>query len=263
MKINLDLIEARLRNLFEDALLRVFRDNPAPVRLIDALLKAISENIEQTAEGDLLAPDRFTILVPQDESPDWDRRQDLLDQIGAELAVQAKANGFRFLTPPVIRLAPVTPGAEPPSPVQAAFSRPPAPLPDTAAMDVLQRVPVQPKIPQNAFLVIAGKTNFPLTKAVINIGRHSDNDLILEDQYVSRHHAQLRAIDNRYVVFDVGSTGGIILNNKQVSRATLHPGDVLRLGTVNLIYSQDTTSEQPTSAVPVETDDQPFGDSHA
>jgi pSer/pThr/pTyr-binding forkhead associated (FHA) protein len=130
-------------------------------------------------------------------------------------------------------------------------------------MDDLPTVPVQPKIPQNAFLVIAGKTNFPLTKAVVNIGRHSDNDLILEDQYISRHHAQLRAIDNRYVIFDVGSTGGIFLNNKQISRATLHPGDVLRIGMVNLIYSQDTTAEQPTSAVPVETDDQPFGDSHA
>jgi hypothetical protein len=260
MKINLDLIEARLRNLFEDALLQVFRNESAPAHLIDALLNAISDNIQQTENGDLLAPDRFTILIARDETPEPDRRQELLDQIGAELAAQAKANGFRFLTPPNIQLAPAVEGSAPSSTVRASFSRPPAPLPDTAAMDDLQAIPIQPKVPQNAFLVIGGKTNFSLTKTVINIGRHSDNDLILEDQFVSRHHAQLRAIENRYVIFDVGSTAGIYLNNKQVSRATLHPGDVLRLGTVNLIYSQDTTSEQPTSAVPVESDDQPFGD---
>lgn len=263
MKNNLDLIEARLRYLFEDALLSVFRDDPAPTRLIDALLNAISENIEQTEEGDLLAPDHFTILISQDDNLDWGRRQDLLDQISTELAAQARANGFRFLASPVIRLAPIAAVDESASPVQARFSRPPQVLSDTAAMDDLQTEPVQPKTPQNAFLVIAGKTNFPLTKSVVNIGRHSENDLILEDQYISRHHAQLRAIDNRYVVFDVGSTGGIFLNNERVTRATLHPGDVLRIGTVNLIYSQDTTSEHPTSAIQVETDDQPFGDSHA
>ncbi|MCB2202797.1 DUF3662 domain-containing protein [bacterium] len=261
MKINLDLIEARLRNLFEDALLQVFRDDQTPAHLIDALLNAISENIQQTENGELLAPDRFTLLIPRDEKPNQDRRQELLDQIGSELAAQAESNGFRFLTPPSIKLAPAPQGNT--APIQASFSRTPATLPDTAAMDDLQTVPVRPSIPQNAFLVIGGKTNFPLTKTVVNIGRHSDNDLILEDQFVSRHHAQLRAIENSFVIFDVGSTGGIFLNNKQISRATLHPGDVLRLGTVNLIYSQDTTSEQPTSAVQVETDDEPFGDDHA
>ncbi|MDY6872705.1 MAG: FhaA domain-containing protein [Chloroflexota bacterium] len=263
MNINLDLIEARLRNLFEDALFQVFREDSTPVHLIDALLSAIAQNMYQTENGDLLAPDRFTIQIAPDETPNQDRRQELLYQISAELAAQAEANGFRFLTPPVIQLAPAVRQENAPPRVKATFSRLPAALPDTAAMEDLQTVPVRPKIPQNAFLVIGGKTNFPLTKTVINIGRHSDNDLILEDQFVSRHHAQLRAIENSFVIFDVGSTGGIFLNNKQISRATLHPGDVLRLGTVNLIYSQDTTSEQPTSAVPVETDDQPFGDDHA
>jgi pSer/pThr/pTyr-binding forkhead associated (FHA) protein len=119
-----------------------------------------------------------------------------------------------------------------------------------------------PVIPRNAFLIVGGKTNFPLDTPIINIGRHSDNDLVLADDYVSRHHAQIRAINKRYVVFDVGSTGGIFINGKQITQATLHPGDVLRMGMVNLIYVQDSTSENPTSVVDVENDNPPFGDSH-
>lgn len=86
---------------------------------------------------------------------------------------------------------------------------------------------------------------------------------MLDDLYVSRHHAQIRAINKHYVVFDVGSTGGILLNGKKVSQATLRPGDVLKIGTINLIYIEDVTSEQATTAVLIEPEDPPFGDNHA
>jgi hypothetical protein len=41
------------------------------------------------------------------------------------------------------------------------------------------------------------------------------------------------------------------LNGKSISQATLQAGDVLRIGTLNLIYIQDSTSANPTSAMPV------------
>ena len=44
----------------------------------------------------------------------------------------------------------------------------------------------------------------PLIKPVVNIGRHSESDLVIEDLHVSRHHAQLRAISQHYVIFDTG-----------------------------------------------------------
>jgi pSer/pThr/pTyr-binding forkhead associated (FHA) protein len=76
----------------------------------------------------------------------------------------------------------------------------------------------------------------------------------MEDQYISRHHVQLRAINQRYVIFDVGSTGGILLNGKPITQATLHPGDVIRIGMTHLIYVQDTTGDLPTSALSLDTE---------
>ncbi len=262
MKINLDYIESQLRSLFEEALIWVLPGEQAHVNLIDELLNIIDQNLNETPEGSLIAPDKFTIAVRPEEISNWQTHQELLDDIAAEMKRLSEANAFHFISPPSITVASLPVDVEDEIDISGTFSEVEPTLPDTAAMEQHQDDLSPSVIPRNAFLVVGGKTNFPLITAVINIGRHSDNDLVLADDYVSRHHAQIRAINSRYVVFDVGSTGGIFINGKQITQATLHPGDVLRMGTINLIYIQDTTSENPTSVVNIEHDNPPFGDPH-
>jgi hypothetical protein len=97
---------------------------------------------------------------------------------------------------------------------------------------------VQP-IPYGAFLVVDGVRMIPLTKAVMSIGRAPENDLVIIDQRVSRQHAQLRAVDGSFVIFDLDSTGGTILNGQPVVQHVLTPGDVILLAGVPLVYSQE------------------------
>src|SRR4030065_271660 len=63
------------------------------------------------------------------------------------------------------------------------------------------------KVPGGAFLILDNGQHFPLDRPVINIGRRIDNQIVLEDQHVSRTHAQLRVRDGRFVLFDLGSPG--------------------------------------------------------
>src|SRR4030067_989406 len=53
------------------------------------------------------------------------------------------------------------------------------------------------KIPGGAFLILDNGQHFPLDRPGINIGRRIDNQIVLEDQHVSRTHAQLRVRDGR------------------------------------------------------------------
>lgn len=46
---------------------------------------------------------------------------------------------------------------------------------------------------------------------VITVGRDADNDLVIADPAVSRHHAEIRHVDGRYVVRDLGSANGIFV----------------------------------------------------
>lgn len=100
--------------------------------------------------------------------------------------------------------------------------------------------PATQPIPVGAFLVVDGVRLFPLEQAMISIGRALDNDLILDDQRVSRYHAQLRAAAGRFMIFDLDSTGGTSLNGHPVAHHPLAPGDVISLAGVPLVYGQES-----------------------
>lgn len=71
-------------------------------------------------------------------------------------------------------------------------------------------------------------------KTIVAIGRHPINDLRFDaerDLDVSSRHAELRAVENRYVLVDLGSTNGTFVNGERVSgERELRDGDVITFG---------------------------------
>ncbi|WP_035841712.1 FHA domain-containing protein [Kitasatospora azatica] len=66
---------------------------------------------------------------------------------------------------------------------------------------------------------------------IIRIGRALDNDIVVSDLQVSRHHAELRQLpDGRYEIVDLGSHNGIFVNGQPVQRQLLGPQDRLTVG---------------------------------
>jgi len=100
-------------------------------------------------------------------------------------------------------------------------------------------------IPEDAFVIIDGTRVIPLNQAVINIGRRIENTLVVDDPRVSRTHAQMRAINGRYIIFDLNSTGGTFVNGERVKQTVLYPGDVISLAGADLIYGQKNPPPRP------------------
>jgi hypothetical protein len=98
-----------------------------------------------------------------------------------------------------------------------------------------------PTPPQGAFLIIDGDWHFALTQPVINIGRKDENQLVIDNLRISRTHAQLRVRDGRYILLDVGSKAGTIVNGQRIKQHILRPGDVITIGDVELVYGEDTS----------------------
>lgn len=69
-----------------------------------------------------------------------------------------------------------------------------------------------------------------LAQERISVGRTPDNDLQLDEDWVSRHHATLRLGPDATIVEDNGSTNGVFVNGKRVRRELLHDGDELAFG---------------------------------
>jgi ABC-type multidrug transport system ATPase subunit/ABC-type multidrug transport system permease subunit len=65
----------------------------------------------------------------------------------------------------------------------------------------------------------------------IRIGRGLDNELVVSDLSVSRHHAELRQLqDGRYEIVDLESHNGTYLNGQPISRQLLGPTDIVGVG---------------------------------
>ncbi|MCL2882508.1 MAG: DUF3662 domain-containing protein [Coriobacteriia bacterium] len=108
-----------------------------------------------------------------------------------------------------------------PAPVPAPVS-PPAPEPEIRAYLTLENF---------GPLALAGKQS-------VGVGRQDDNDLVIADANVSRHHARLEHERNGWAIVDLGATNGTLLNNQRVDRALLHNGDVITIGVTKIGYHE-------------------------
>ncbi|MGF0173936.1 FHA domain-containing protein [Streptomyces sp. Marseille-Q5077] len=71
----------------------------------------------------------------------------------------------------------------------------------------------------------------PLPTRAFRIGRAADNDLVIDDLVVSRHHAELHALpDGTYEIADLGSHNRTYLNGSPVTTAPIGPGDIVGIG---------------------------------
>jgi pSer/pThr/pTyr-binding forkhead associated (FHA) protein len=74
--------------------------------------------------------------------------------------------------------------------------------------------------------------------SVKTIGRSTGAEFILEAPLVSRLHCQLSAGPDAIEVKDLDSTNGTFVNGKRITSAGLRPGDMLRVGRVELRISK-------------------------
>ena len=87
------------------------------------------------------------------------------------------------------------------------------------------------------------------------VGRLEDNNFPLAEPSVSSHHCEIWAKGDDIVIKDLGSTNGSYINEKQLEpnkEATLRPGQVLRLGQIELRYETGKKqTDQPRQTVKI------------
>lgn len=71
---------------------------------------------------------------------------------------------------------------------------------------------------------------------VITIGRHPDNNVVINDSIVGRHHLQImQHNDGHFSVIDLNSKNGTFVNGKRIySEVRLSPNDKIQVGQTTL-----------------------------
>jgi len=101
------------------------------------------------------------------------------------------------------------------------------------AKHVVATLQRRPKVAQEsavAQLRDAAGRRYPLRGAATRIGRLADNDIVLDDDSVSRHHAVIVDTGNSFVITDLQSANGVDVADRRIRTSeTLADGDRIRI----------------------------------
>ena len=86
---------------------------------------------------------------------------------------------------------------------------------------------------------------YPIIRTTWRIGRSRDNEMVLEDNSVSRRHAEIQRYSNgKFVLFDLDSSNGVYVNEKKIKKQKLEENDIIEIGDVFLRFTQHPADYQ-------------------
>jgi hypothetical protein len=90
-----------------------------------------------------------------------------------------------------------------------------------------------------------GKKHALKPDEIVFIGRGDSATFRIRDKYISRYHCVLVTKGPYTIVADLGSENGVLVNGSPVEKHLLQDGDVIQLGTAELIYRSDEVKTLP------------------
>jgi hypothetical protein len=258
----LTAIERFFERLFERPSARLFRARLQPVQLQRRIERAMES--ERLAAADrTLVPNRFVVhLHPADLTSFGDMTTSLASELADGALVFARARHYTLVDRPRVDLLgdPTVERAD--IRVTARFADPIAGHErrdlhpdasrtghdevdgDSAAVgpgghtDTMVFTVPRPSAPSARLRVVdpgGGQRIIGFDGTGLTIGRAADNDVVLPDGRVSRHHARLSGRRGTLVYSDLGSTNGSRVNGVTVGELVLGAGDRIELGDTTIV----------------------------
>ena len=211
--------EDRLERLVEGMFARAFRSGLQPVELGRRLVKEMDASRTLDVRGRTLAPNRFVIRISADDQERFAQvQQSLTQELQATVREHARAEGRTFLGRVSVELT-----ADPKLKVGLFKVHP--------SYD--ERIPADEP---DAWFEGPDGTQHHIRGGVSTIGRKPESDIVINDQNVSRRHAELHAVGDNYELVDLGSTNGSKVNGQRVRRHPLSDGDQVTFGAITLRF---------------------------
>jgi hypothetical protein len=244
----LTAVERFFERLFERPAARLFQDHVERVH-VQRAIERVMESERMVRDRRAYVPAHYRVLLNTADAAAFEAEMAALTrELAEQVRVYARAHDYVLQARPTVELiassavaagdvrvyadrapaptarkdpAPPPPEAPPATanePIPGATAVFAAPRPSTPRAQLAVRAPGQPV------------SRLSVRPGTIRLGRALDNDIVLADDKVSRHHGQIGMRLGMLVYTDLRSTNGSFLNGAQVSEIALGPGDVLRIG---------------------------------
>jgi hypothetical protein len=264
-------IEKRMESLVEGVFGRAFRRQIHPVEIAKGLTKQMDEG-RMVSISRTYAPNDFTVHLSKEDTESIRAYQaSLEDELIQYASTHAENKNYHLMTPPRIRFeaedtlrfgefgvtAKLTGGDGP---------REKGAPQDTSGQTRIFRTEESSggEIDQGTATISADEARrHGLAREIVevvlgdekhqlegrgpwSVGRSQENDIVINDPNVSRKHARISRADNGFVVEDLGSTNGTLLDGAPIDRERIEGGDELTFGqsTARFIRRIDSPGEE-------------------
>jgi hypothetical protein len=209
--VGLQGFERRLERLVEGTFNKAFRSGLQPVEIGHRVTRTIDAGRTVGVTGRPVVPNNIGVyLAPTD----FDRFQSFAEALARELAEMAREHareeGYQFVGPVTLTL------------VSDETLK-------TGDFDVAAEI-AEGEGGQVGSLVLPDGRRIRLGEDPTTLGRNSDCTVTLADPRASREHAEIRATADGFLVVDLGSMNGTMVNGVPVKEHTLHDGDQVAVG---------------------------------
>jgi hypothetical protein len=240
-------IESRIAGLVEGTFSRAFRSEVRPVEIARKLAREMEEHKSVSLSRTYVPNEYRVFLSPRDRERFADYEEALAGELAGYLLEHARRERLALLSKPVIefetdrrlrlgefgiqtRLAqPVEEHA--PSQPQAETESGRTMIYSTAGR-VAEPLEERARASNDTALLIVDGKRLVVGPAGATVGRSRQCDVVLNDPNVSRQHAEIRPRGGAWVLTDLGSTNGSLLNGRRIEGPeVVKPGDEIEIGT--------------------------------
>jgi hypothetical protein len=243
--------EALAERLVEGTFSRLFAGRLHPLEVATALARATEDAQVVNRYGERLAPNVYWVyLSPEDYEALQATHPTLPDDLAQSVAQLGGQAGLLVAQTPVVEVHYSEKIPRRRVSVVARYIPPEDEAGGTTdQLDVITQTTATSRPPVRSFLILYGTRTVLLSDPIVSLGRSFENDVVVDDSRVSRRHAQLRQRAGRYVIYDLGSSGGTLVNGVRVSECVLASGDVISLAGVEIVYGEEDLTPPPSPVV--------------
>lgn len=234
-------VERSFENIFDGLFSRAFKSGVKPLQLGRKLLQIVDDEREVDAQGRRVVPNSYLIqLSPHDREGFAEVEPTLVQELTAAVREYITREGYHVEGKARVALhtnADFRKGKFTVECRNIVADAPTEPAsPSTAPLTVVPNPPSAFDHPP-AVLTLPGGQRIELHEGHYVLGRHLQNDIVLNDNNVSRRHAEFVSAAGEVTVKDLGSTNGTKVNGVLVTREQLlQHGDVINFGTAQVRF---------------------------
>lgn len=213
--------ERRLGSLVEGFFATTFRSGLQPVELAKRLIREMDAD-RTVGVREVWAPNRFVFSLSEQDAQRFEQaEQALVSELKQVVREAAAEHGWGLVGPPEVEFEVDEELGKGRFACTASF------------VEGEEELAPQPAVGQPTLVLSDGRA-FRMVKPTLTIGRLPECDLVLDDPGASRQHARIRRTETGFVVTDLGSTNGTLVNGRQIQEQELLDGDTVTIGETDL-----------------------------